>query len=192
MSSLAKDIDMSSSSVETEIIAATAAVDIAVEDGQLIDEQEPYDREKVLYLEKQEREAKRLAVRDLISENGFALRNELKKESIMGYFPSPLEMEEMSVEDIMTEIPVEDLRYVGSVKGRIYMPASFFQKWALPTIRVRKALEKVQKGELPGGMEAAMLASIFDQSIMNLNNPISANIADNEALRAMVYHTKDD
>ncbi len=43
-------------------------------------------------------------------------------------------------------------------------------------IRVRKALEQAQKGELPGGMEAAMLASIFDQSIMNLNNPISTNI----------------
>ena len=121
MSSPVQDTHMSSSSVEAEVIAATAAVDIAVEDGQLIDEQEPYDREKVLYWEKQQREAKRRAVRDLISENGFALRNELKKESIMGYFPSPLEMEEMSVEDIMTEIPVEDLRYVGSIKDRIYM-----------------------------------------------------------------------
>ncbi len=91
---------------------------------------------------------KRRAVRDLISENGFTLRKELKKESIKGYFPSPLEMEQMSVEDIMTEIPVEDLRFVGSVKGRIYMPASIFQKWALPTIRVRKATERVQKRQL--------------------------------------------
>ena len=45
---------------------------------------------------------------------------------------------------------------------------------------------------MPGGIEAAMLASIFDQSIMDLNKPISTNIADNKALRAMVYHTKDD
>ncbi len=78
-------------------------------------------------------------------------------------------MEEVSIEDIMTEIPVEDLRYVGSIKDRIYMPALFFQKWVLPTIRVRKALEQSQNGELPGGMEAAMLASIFDQSVMDLN-----------------------
>jgi hypothetical protein len=185
MSSPVQDTDthMSSSSVEAEITAATAAVDIVVEDGQLSDDQDFHDREGLLYREKQEREVKRLAVRDLISENGFVLRRELKSESIKGYFLSPLEME---------EIPVEDLRYVGSVKGRIYMPASFFQKWPLPTIRVRKALEQAQKGELPGGMEAAMLASIFDQSIMDLNNPISTNIADNEALRAMVYHTKDD
>ncbi len=124
---------MSSSSVEAEIIVATAAVDLAVEDGQLSDEQNPYDRDRVLDREKHERRMARLALRDLISENGFALRRELKNESIKGYFLSPLEMEEMSVEDIMTKIPVEDLRYVGSVKGRIYMPASFFQKWALPS-----------------------------------------------------------
>jgi hypothetical protein len=192
MSSPVPDALMSSSSVETEIIVATAAVNIAVEDGQLSDEQNPYDRDRVLDKERHERRMARLALRDQISENGFALRREFKNESIKGYFPSPLELEEMSIEDIMTEIPVEDLRYVGSVKDRIYMPAPFFQKWVLPTIRVRKAIEQSQNGELPGGMEAAMLTSIFDQSFMNLNRPISTNIADNEALRAMVYHTKDD
>ncbi len=119
MSSPVPDINMSSSSVEAEVIAATAAVDITVEDGQLSDDQDSHDRERLLYREKQEREMKRRAVRDLISENGFALRRELKSESIKGYFPSPLEMEDMSVEDIMTEIPVDDLRYVGSAKGRI-------------------------------------------------------------------------
>jgi hypothetical protein len=41
-------------------------------------------------------------------------------------------------------------------------------------------------------MEAAMLASIFDQSVMDLHKPVSTNMADNEALRAMVYHTKHD
>ena len=108
MSSPVQDAHMSSSSVEAEIVAATAAVDIVVEDGQLSDDQDSHDRERLLYIEKQEREVKRLAVRDLISENGFALRRELKNESIKGYFPSPLEGEEMSVEDIMTEIPVEN------------------------------------------------------------------------------------
>ena len=72
MSSLSQDAHMSSSSVETEISAATAAVDIAVEDGQLSDDQDSYDRERVLDKEKHERAMKRLAVRDLISDNGFA------------------------------------------------------------------------------------------------------------------------
>jgi hypothetical protein len=39
---------MSSSSVEAEVIAATAAVDIAVEDGQLSDDQDSHDRERLL------------------------------------------------------------------------------------------------------------------------------------------------
>ena len=191
MSSLAQETLMGSSSVETEIIAATAAVDIAIDEGQQRDD-DLYDYNRELERERHERRMARLALRDQISENGFALRKAFKNESIKGYFPSPLQMEEMSIEDIMTEISVEDLRYVGSIKDRIYMPALFFQKWVLPTIRVRKALEQSHNGELPGGMEAAMLASIFDQSVMDLNKPVSTNIADNEALRAMVYHTKDD
>ncbi len=87
MSSSDQDTHMSSSSAEAEIIAATAAVDIVVEDGQLSDDQDSHDRERLLYNKKQEREVKRRAVRDLISENGFALRRELKNESIKGYFP---------------------------------------------------------------------------------------------------------
>ncbi len=71
------------------------------------------------------------------------------------------------------------------------MPAEFFQKWIRPTIRVQKALKRSQDQELPGGMEAAMLASIFDQSVMDLSKPINGNLADNRALRAMVLHTKD-
>ncbi len=93
MSSPVPDIHMSSSSAEAEIIAATAAVDVGVEDGQLSDDdQDTHDRERLLYKEKQEREMKRIAVRDLISENGFTLRKELRSESIKGYFPSPLEI----------------------------------------------------------------------------------------------------
>jgi hypothetical protein len=41
-------------------------------------------------------------------------------------------------------------------------------------------------------LQCLMLASIFNQSAMDLNKSASTNIADNEALRAMVYHTNDD
>ena len=37
-----------------------------------------------------------------------------------------------------------------------------------------------------------MLFSIFDQSVMDLNRPVSNNLAENAALRAMVTHTRDD
>jgi hypothetical protein len=101
-------------------------------------------------------------------------------------------MEKMSVEDIISEIPTEDLLHVGTIKDRIFMPASFAQKWILPTIKVQKALKLHADKNLPGGVETTMLFAIFDQSVMNLNKPISDNLADNAALRAMVTHTKDD
>jgi hypothetical protein len=113
-------------------------------------------------------------------------------ETIKDYYLSPLTMKGMSIADLMSEIPDEDLPFVGSVKGRIYIPAEFFQKWVRPTIRVQKALKQSQDQRLPGGMKAAMLASIFDKSVIDLNKPINGNLADNRALRAMMLHTKDD
>ncbi len=101
-------------------------------------------------------------------------------------------MEEMSIAVTMSEIPDEDLPHVDTIQDRVYMMADFFRKWVRPTIRVQKALKQSQDQELPGGMEAAMLASIFDQSVMDLNRPNNGNLADIRALRAMVIHTKDD
>ncbi len=72
------------------------------------------------------------------------------------------------------------------------MPASFAQKYILPTVKVRKALKLHADNNLPGGVETAMLFAIFDQSVMDLNRPVSDNLAENAALRAMVSYTKDD
>ncbi len=57
---------------------------------------------------------------------------------------------------------------------------------------MRKALKQLEDGNLPGGIETAMLYSIFDQSVMDLNRPLSGNFAENKAIRAMVAHAKDD
>jgi hypothetical protein len=62
-------------------------------------------------------------------------------------------MEEMSVEDIMSEIPTEDLLQVGTTRDRIFMPASFVQKYILPTVKVQKALILHADNNLPGGFE---------------------------------------
>ena len=138
------------------------------------------------------RETKRKILRDALAENGFALRNVLLNEPIINHYASPLAMEEMSVEDIMSEIPTEDLLQVGTIRDRIFMPASFAQKYMLPTIKVQKALKLHADNNLPGGVETAMLFAIFDQSVMDLNRPVSENLAENAALRAMVSYTGDD
>ena len=108
------------------------------------------------------RETKRKILRDALAENGFALRNVLISEPIINHYASPLAMEEMSVEDIMSEIPTEDLLHVGTIQDRIIMPASFAQKYILPTIKVQKALKLHADNNLLGGVETAMFA-IFDR-----------------------------
>jgi hypothetical protein len=77
-------------------------------------------------------ETNRKLLRDALAENGFALRNVLSSEPIVNHYAAPLAMEKMS---IMSEIPTEDLFHVGTIKDRIFMPASFAQKWILPTIK---------------------------------------------------------
>ncbi len=133
-----------------------------------------------------------VALRDSLASSGLAMRKVLRGDIMKGYFASPLAMTEMSIEDMMLEIPTEDLRHVGTIKDRIYMPVHFVQKWVLPTIQVRKALQLLEDKSLPGGIETAMLYSIYDQSVMDLTRSTSANLADNHALRAMVAHAKDD
>ena len=74
--------------------------------------------------------------------------------------------------------------------GRIFMPASFVQKWIIPTIRARNALNGHGK-QLPGGYETAMLFSIFDQSILDLTKPRRETDDDDHALRAIIACAQD-
>ncbi len=91
----------------------------------------------------------------------------------------------MSLEDILSEIPKEDLHEVGMVQRRIYMPAQFVQKWVIPTIRARNALNGHGTG-LPGGIETAMLFSIFDQSILDLTKSRQQLDEDDQAIPHMM------
>jgi hypothetical protein len=168
----------------------------ALPPGDPIDSDDDVDEglgpEEVAAIETAKVQATKLALRDSLASNGLAMRKALRGDIMKGYFASPLAMTEMSIEDMMLEISTDDLRRVGTIKDRIYMPVHFVQKWVLPTIQVRKALQKLEDKSLPGGIETAMLYSIYDQSVMDLNRSTSANLADNYALRAMVAHAKDD
>jgi hypothetical protein len=98
----------------------------------------------------------------------------------------------MSVEDMPTEIPEEDLQSVAIVQGYIYMPLPFARKYILSTLRVHKALSAVKDGRLPGGIETAMLYSIFDQSIIDFAGTGSNLTTDDSAIRAVTAYTTDD
>jgi hypothetical protein len=192
MSSPVPDALMGSTSVEAEAIAAVATIDMSVDNNQGAEDGEVPDFIEVRKEESRQREIRRETLRKRFASNGSALRKTLTSETIKGLYPSPLLMEEMSIADIMSDFPDEDLPHVGTIQDRVYMTADFFRKWVRPTIRVQKALKQSQDQGLPGGMEAAMLASILDQSVMDLNRLNNGNLADIRALRAMVIHTRDD
>jgi hypothetical protein len=116
----------------------------------------------------EDKEMKILALRKKLAQNGYAQRSVLMGERIQTHYVSPMSTEnEMSVEDILSEIPEDDLQEVAIVQGRIFMPVNFVQRWILPTLRVRKALSVLKGESFPGGTETAMLYSIFDQSIID-------------------------
>ncbi len=70
------------------------------------------------------------------------------------------------------------------------MPASFVQKWIIPTIRARNAL-KGHGTEMPGGIETAMLFSFFDQSILDITKSRPQLDEGAYQLRALVACAQD-
>ncbi len=72
------------------------------------------------------------------------------------------------------------------------MPPSFVHKHMLPTVRMRDALKTSGIGELPGGVETAIMFSFFDQSVMDFTQPTGENLAKNSVLRAIVNRARND
>ena len=126
------------------------------------EEDDPFQTEEEIQAEMDRLQAERAAaqtkaLREALANNGFAYRNTLRSEKVKQHFTSPFSKENaMSPEDILLEIPKEDLHEVGTVQGRMFMPASFVQKWIIPTIRARNALSG-QGTQLPGGSSLGKL-----------------------------------
>jgi hypothetical protein len=142
MSSPVPDALMDSSSVEAEAIAAVATIDMSVYNNQGAEDGQVPDLIEVRKEESRQCEIRRETLRKRLASNGSALRKTLTGETVKGLypFPFPLRMEVMSIADIMSEIPDEDLPHVGTIQDRVYMTANFFRKWVRPIIRVQKAL----------------------------------------------------
>jgi hypothetical protein len=150
----------------TEVNAASAANDKDTSEEDSLVDYNDFDE-----IEAAQKAADQKALKEMLANNGFAYRNILRGEKVQQHYTSPFSKENaMSPEDILLEIPKEDLHEVGMVQRRMFIPASFVQKWIIPTIRARNALNG-QGTQLRGGYETAMLFSIFDQSILDTTKP---------------------
>ena len=101
-------------SVSTEANAAGAADNIDMEsanseeDTTEVDELSDYNEQEEI--EAARKAAEQKALKEMLTNNGFALRNILRSEKVKGHYTSPFSKEdEMSLEDILSEIPKEDL-----------------------------------------------------------------------------------
>jgi hypothetical protein len=124
MSDMDIELNGADQTASTEANAAIAARDVDTsEENSLIDYN---DEEEVKVAQKA---AERKALKEMLINNGFTFRNLLRTEKVKQHFTSPFSKESaMSPEDILSEIPKEDLHEVGMVQRRMFMPASFVQK----------------------------------------------------------------
>ena len=140
-----------------------------------------------------DRETKKTALKEKLAQNGFALRTILMDERISAHYVSPMATEdETSIEEILLELPDEEMMDVAIVQGHMYMPLPLARKYILPSLRVHKALSAAKDSSLPGGIETAMLYSIFDQSIIDFAGTASKHDSEDSALRAVMAYATDD
>jgi hypothetical protein len=127
------ELNRADQTASTEANAASAAdndgkeiVMTGGEDSDTSEIDELIDYNEQEEIEAAKRAAEQKALKEMLTNNGFTLRNILRSEKVKGHFTSPFSKENaMSLEDILSEIPKEDLHEVGMVQRRIYMPASF-------------------------------------------------------------------
>jgi hypothetical protein len=73
-------------------------------------------------------------LREMFASKGKEYRTLLKSEKVKDLFTSTMTVE-ISAEDILSEIPKEELHNVGGVKGLLIMPPGFVQKYILPATK---------------------------------------------------------
>ncbi len=114
------ELSRADQTASTKANAASAAIDDGSEvamtgeedsDTSEIDELIDYNEQDEI--EAAKKAAERKALKEMLTNNGFALRNLLRSEKVKDHFTSPFSKEnEMSLEDILSEIPKEDLHEV--------------------------------------------------------------------------------
>ncbi len=92
------------------------------EDGDSSENDELIDYNEQNEIEAAIKAIEREALKEMLTTNGRTLRDILRTEKVKAHYTSPFSKEDtMSPEDILSEIPKEDLHEVGVVQQRIYI-----------------------------------------------------------------------
>ncbi len=127
---------MSNMDLDPQALSEADATRAANNDGKEIakeDEDSSEDDEELIdYNEQEEQEAARkaadlVALKEMLTSNGHTLREILRSEKVKAHYVSPFSEEDaMSTEDILQEIPKEDLHEVRRNGTRSYLYACIF------------------------------------------------------------------
>ena len=126
MSNMDIELDGAEQTASTEVNAASAAQDVDTSEEDSLVDYNDYDDDGKLINKAEQKAAETKALKEMLIQNGFKFRNLLRTEKVKQHFTSPFSKENaMSPEDILLEIPKEDLHEVGN-GAKAYVYASIF------------------------------------------------------------------
>ena len=127
---------------------------------------------------------------DRLHFNGSKMRQIINRDPVQSRRAISMKAATRSLEEMLEEIPLEDAEQVSTFQGQVYMPESFLEKYLLPTMQLRKCLENEAAPSesdqtLPGGIETAMMHSMFNQT------KVVGDAESNRKLRALIAHAEE-
>ncbi len=131
------------------------------------------------------------AMEEKMAEEGLKLRQLICQDAVQIHKPISMQASSRSLTEILQLIPEEDAGQVIEFQGQVYMPQHFLEKYLLPTMQLRKILDREGKdsdeefNSLPGGQETAMMYSIFRHT------KDTNSVEDRNKLRSLIAHADE-
>ena len=124
-------------------------------------------------------------------EEGLRVRQLICRDLVQAHKTISMQAPTRSLAEILQLVPEEDARQVSQFQGLVYMPEHFLEKYLLPTMQLRRTLEREDEDKdeefdsLPGGRETAMMYAIFRHA------KDEHGLEDNTKLRSLISHANE-
>jgi hypothetical protein len=116
---------------------------------------------------KNETHSNTLRLEEEMIEEGLRLRKLVCRDLVQSHKSISMQAATRSLAEILQLVPEEDARQVSQFQGLVYMPEHFLEKYLLPTLQLRRTLEREDEDKneefdsLPGGPETAVMYALF-------------------------------
>jgi hypothetical protein len=124
-------------------------------------------------------------------EEGLRLRQLVCRDLVQSHKSISMQAPTRSLTEILQHVPEEDARQVSQFQGLVYMPEHFLEKYLLPTMQLRRILERKDKDKdeefdsLPGGRETAIMYALFRHA------KDTRAVEDGVKLRSLIAHANE-